>query len=176
MMPNEPGLIDRAINGDKEAFTSLVRRYQNRIFAFIMRMTADRETALDLTQDTFLAAYQNLSGFRKEASFSTWLYQIAANRTRNYMKKSSREVPLVEGYDKASNKERPDTEFERKELESKLLGAIAVLPYKQRLTFNLRYFDQLKFHEIAGIMGVSVSATKTNFAEALAKLKKRLGH
>ena len=175
MMPNEQGLIDKAMNGDKEAFASLVRQYQNRIFAFIMRMTADREAALDLTQDTFLAAYQNLSGFRKEASFSTLLYQIAANRTKNFVKKSKREVPLMDGYDQPSDDDRPDTEFEQRERESLLNQAISSLPHKQRLTFNLRYFDQLKFHEIAEVLGVSVSAAKTNFAEALAKLKKKLG-
>ena len=175
MMPDEPGLIDKAIKGNKEAFASLVRQYQNRIFGFIMRMTADREAALDLTQDTFLAAYQNLQGFRKEASFSTWLYQIAINRTINYMKRSKREVPLADGYDKPSETDRPDIDYEQKEQEKLLKKAIAALPCKQRLTFNLRYFEQMKFHEIAGALGVSVSATKTNFAEALAKLKKMLG-
>jgi RNA polymerase sigma factor (sigma-70 family) len=174
MKPDEPGLIEKAIQGEKEAFTELVRQYQKRIFGFIMRMTADREAALDLTQDTFLAAYQNLSGFRREASFSTWLYQIAANKAKNYMKKSKREVPFMDGYDDSSDADRPDIQLEEKEQEAILKEAIASLPYKQRLTFNLRYFDQLKFNEIAGVLGVSVSATKTNFAEALAKLKKRL--
>ncbi len=174
-MPDEQGLIEKAIKGDKEAFASLVRQYQNRIFGFIMRMTANRETALDLTQDTFLAAYQNLSGFRQEASFSTWLYQIAANKTRNFIKRSKREVSLPVGYDQASEDDRPDTGLEKKEQEALLVEAISGLPHKQRLTFNLRYFEQMKFKEIAGVMGVSVSATKTNFAEALAKLKKRLG-
>jgi len=167
-------LIDKAIKGDKDAFASLVRQYQNRIFGFIMRMTADREAALDLTQDTFLAAYQNLQGFRGEASFSTWLYQIAANRARNYIKKSKREAPLADSFDMPSDTDRPDAEYERKEKERLLNNAIADLPYKQRLTFNLRYFEQMKFNEIAGVLGVSVSATKTNFAEALAKLKKML--
>lgn len=139
-----------------------------------MRMTANRETALDLTQDTFLAAYQNLSGFRQEASFSTWLYQIAANKTRNFMKRSKREVPLPEGYDQASEAVQPDAGMEKKEQEAMLIEAVAALPHKQRLTFNLRYFEQMKFKEIAGVLGVSVSATKTNFAEALAKLKKKL--
>ena len=174
MMPDEQGLIEKAIKGDKEAYASLVRQYQNRIFGFIMRMTADRETALDLTQDTFLAAYENLSGFRQEAAFSTWLYQIAANKTRNFIKRSKREVPMSDDFDQASEAERPDTGMEKREQQALLVEAIGELPYKQRLTFNLRYFEQMKFKDIAGVLGVSVSATKTNFAEALAKLKKRL--
>lgn len=173
-MPDEQGLIQKALGGDKEAFTSLVRQYQNRIFGFIMRMTADRETALDLTQDTFLAAYQHLGDLRKEALFSNWLHQIAANKTRNYIKKSRREVAMPEGYDSVSETGRPDTEFEERQQKLLLEEAIVSLPYKQRLTFNLRYFEQMKFNEIAEVLGVSVSAAKSNFAEALAKLKKRL--
>jgi RNA polymerase sigma-70 factor (ECF subfamily) len=173
-MSDEHGLIEQAVKGDKRAFTALVRRYQDRIFGFIMRMTADREAALDLTQDTFLAVYENLGGFRKEALFSTWLYQIAANKARNYIKKALREVPLPEGYDKASEGGRPDTELERREEKLLLDEAIASLPHRQKMAFNLRYFDQLKFKAVAEIMEISVSAAKTNFAEALVKLKKRL--
>jgi RNA polymerase sigma-70 factor (ECF subfamily) len=174
-MPDEKHLIEKASQGDKAAFTALVRQYQNRIFAFIMRMTANRESALDLTQDTFLAAYQNLAGFRKEASFSTWLFTIAANKTRNYLRRSSREIEMPEGYDVASDDTRPDIDFEKKQTQELLLAAVAGLPVKQRAVFNLRYFEQLKFHEIARIQGTSVSAVKTNFAEALVKLKKKLG-
>lgn len=174
-MPDERLLIERATGGDKQAFTALVRRYQNRIFGFIMRMTANRESALDLTQDTMLAAWQNLDGFRGDAAFSTWLFQIAANKTSNYIKKAKREVPLSDSYDAPSKTSGPDAEYERKEEERLLTQALAVLPTRQRLVFNLRYFEHLKFHEIASLQGISVSATKTSFAEALKKLKNRLG-
>jgi RNA polymerase sigma factor (sigma-70 family) len=175
MMPDERLLIEKAIGGDKKAFAELVGRYQNRIFAFIMRMTANRESTLDLTQDTFLAAYQNLAGFRQDSSFSTWLFQIAANKTRNFLKKSRRETALPDDYDRASESYRPDYELERKEYEQVLLEAVALLPLKQRTVFNLRFYEQLKFGEIARIQGSSVSTAKTNFAEALKKLKKKLG-
>lgn len=174
-MPDERLLTEKAKGGDKKAFTALVGHYQNRIFAFIMRMTANRESALDLTQDTFLAAYQNLAGFRQDSSFSTWLFQIAANKTRNFLKKSQRETALPDNYDRTTVSCRPDYELERKEYEQALLEAVASLPLKQRTVFNLRFYEQLKFDEIARIQGSSVSAAKTNFAEALKKLKKRLG-
>ncbi len=173
-MPDEKLLIDQAIRGDKAAYALLVRQYQNRIFGFIMRMIAEREAALDLTQDTFLAAYQNLSGFRKEASFSTWLYTIATNKTKNYLKRSQRETEIPEDYEQATNSNRPDLDFETKEAQELLLAAISRLPVKQRTAFNLRYFEQLKFHEIARIQESSVSAVKTNFGLALAKLKRIL--
>ena len=174
-MPDEKELIKNASQGDQAAFAALVRQYQNRIFAFIMRMTANRETALDLTQDTFLAAYQNLSGFREEAAFSTWLFTIASNKAKNYLKRAQREVAMPENYEKASDFDRPDLDFEKKQTQELLLAAVSDLPVKQRTVFNLRYFEQLKFNEIARIQGSSVSAAKTNFAEALTKLKKRLG-
>jgi len=175
MIPDERELIQSAIDGRRDAFSTLVRRYQNRVFAFIMRMTADREAALDLTQDTFLAAFQNLSGFRQESSLSTWLFQIASNKTINYMKKAERETALPQRYDTASTADRPDQEFEKKAEEKLLLDALKGLPEKQRAVFNLRFFEHLKFHEIARIQKSSVSAVKTNFAEALKKLKARLG-
>lgn len=174
MAPDEQQLIQNALRGDNESFAILVRQYQNRIFGFIMRMTADRETALDLTQETFLAAYQHLAGFRGDSSFSTWLFQIAANKTKNYLKRSGWEVPLADGYDQASNADRPDVDLEKREQERLLAKAVEALPYKQRVTFALRYFEQMKFADIARIQEVSVSAAKTNFAEALKKLQSRL--
>jgi RNA polymerase sigma-70 factor (ECF subfamily) len=174
MAPDEQQLIQNALRGDKESFTTLVRQYQNRVFGFIMRMTANRDTALDLTQETFLAAFQHLDGFRGDSSFSTWLFQIAANKTKNFLKRAGREVPLSDGYDQPSNVDRPDIDLEKREQERLLAKAVEALPYKQRVTFALRYFEQMKFADIARIQGVSVSAAKTNFAEALKKLQNRL--
>ncbi|MEZ5358648.1 MAG: sigma-70 family RNA polymerase sigma factor [Candidatus Zixiibacteriota bacterium] len=174
-MTNELALIESILQGDQRAFNELVSAYQNRIFGFIMRMTANREAAKDLTQDTFLAAYQNLSRFRQDASFSTWLFQIAANKTKNFIKRAKREVPLPVDFDQASDTNQPDDEYSRKQQEELLLGAVGALPTKQRIAFNLRYFEHMKFDEIARVQSVSVSAAKTNFAEALKKLKKALG-
>ena len=174
MTLDEQALIERATAGDKKAFGEIVRRYQNRIFAFVMRMTHNRDTALDLTQDTLLAAYRNLDGFREEATFSTWLFQIAANKTINSLKRSARETALddVDTVNLASD--HPDTRYIQKERERLVARAIIGLPEKQRLAFGLRYYEHMKFEEIARVMNVSVSAAKTDFSEALKKLKTRL--
>ena len=174
MMPDERRLIERAGQGDQEAFTRLVRQYQNRIFGFIMRMTANREAALDLTQDTLLAAWQNIRQFRQEASFSTWLCQIAVNKTRNYLKKADRETPLADGFDQATASGDPESILTEKRRQADLLAAVGDLPPAQRAVFDLRFFEHLKFDEIARIQQTSVSAAKTSFAEALKKLKRRL--
>jgi RNA polymerase sigma-70 factor (ECF subfamily) len=174
MLPDEQLLIQKASKGDNESFSALVRQYQNRVFSFIMRMTANRDAALDLTQDTFLAAYQNLNSFRGESAFSTWLFQIAINKTRNHLKRSQREVPLNEDYHNIPAISQPDTDYEDRERQERLLGVIGSLPEGQRAVFNLRYFEHMKFEHIAKVHGVSVSAVKTQFAEAVKKLKKWL--
>lgn len=175
MNPDEKAVIDRAARGDKDAFGHLVRQYRQKIFGFMMIMTANRDMAADLTQETFLAAWQNLPGFRQEASFSTWLFQIGGNKARNYLKRAGREVSLDDSHEKASQAASPEEAYEHKRQEELLQKVAAALPIKQRMIFSLRYFDGLKFEEIARIQGVTVSAVKTGFAEALMKLKKRLG-
>ncbi|MEE9443407.1 MAG: sigma-70 family RNA polymerase sigma factor [candidate division Zixibacteria bacterium] len=173
-MAGEKELIEKAAKGDKNAFTELVRTYQNRIFGFVMRMTANRETALDLTQDTFLAAWQNLNGFRKDALFSSWLFQIAANKTKNYLKKAKREISLPNDFDAPSGDVSPHGRVVNKESGQKILQAVTDLPPRQKMVFNMRYFGQMKFNEIAEALEISVSAAKTNYAEALKKLKKSM--
>lgn len=174
MMTDERALIEQAATGDAEAFTKLVRRYQDRIFGLVMRMTSNRDAALDLTQETFLAAWQNLPGFRQEASFSTWLFQIALNKTKNYTKRASRETALPENFDQLSTGDDPEAELAEKTRRERLAGAINELPPVQKAVFHLRFFDCLKFEEIARAQKTSVSAAKTSFAEAVRKLKSKL--
>ncbi len=173
-MPDEQGLIQQAAAGDKRAFAALVRQTQNRVFAFIMRMTANRESALDLTQDVFVAAWEHLAEFRSEAALSTWLIQIASNKTINFLKKAGRETALPENYDMASSAPGPDRDLEDKESRRRLLEEMGKLPPRQRSVFNLRFFEQMKFGEIARSLGISASAAKTSYAEAIKKLKQRL--
>lgn len=173
-MTDERALIEQAATGDTEAFTMLVRRYQDRIFGLVMRMTSNRDAALDLTQETFLAAWQNLPGFRQESSFSTWLFQIALNKTKNYMKRAARETALPDDFDAVSAGTDPEENMAAKMRQERLGRAIEQLPPVQQAVFHLRFYDHLPFDEIARIQKTSVSAAKTSFAEAVRKLTSRL--
>lgn len=173
-MTDERALIEKAATGDAEAFTELVRRYQDRIFGLVMRMTSNRDTALDLTQETFLAAWQNLPGFRQESSFSTWLFQIALNKTRNQMKRAARETALPDDFEAIAAGADPEEDLAAKTRRQRLHQAIESLPPVQKVVFHLRFNDHLPFDEIARIQKSSVSAAKTSFAEAVKKLKRRL--
>lgn len=176
MMDNagERDLVHQAAGGDRAAFTELVQRYQNRIFGFVLRMTGSRDMALDLTQDTFLAAWQNVAGFRQESEFSTWLFQIAVNKTKNEQKRAGKIIPLPDDFDPASEAERPDVAYARKKTEKRLLETVAFLPDRQGTVFNLRYFEHMKFETIAAVLEISPSSVKTSYAEAVKKLKARL--
>jgi len=140
----------------------------------MMRMTSDRDAALDLIQETFLAAWQNLPGFRQESSFSTWLIQIALNKAKNYLKRAGREMALPENFDQVSDAAGPEERLVEKRRMVRLLKALEELPPAQRAVFTLRFFEHLAFDEIARIQKSSVSAAKTNFALAVKKLKKHL--
>jgi RNA polymerase sigma-70 factor (ECF subfamily) len=172
---SEKELIARAKGGDRQAFNTLVRLNKDKMFALIYRMTGDREAALDLMQDTFLAAYMKLSGFRETAVFSSWLYRIASNKTLNYLRRKKLVSFLPFG-----EKGVPDIGYETEnkvvssELNTEIKKAVEELPPKQKLVFNLRFYQQLPFGEIAAILSRSESSVKTNYRKAIEKLRKRL--
>jgi RNA polymerase sigma-70 factor (ECF subfamily) len=138
-------------------------------------MTGDREAALDLMQDTFFSAFKEIKRFRGEASFSSWLYKIASNKALNYLR---RKKLLSLLFLEDSPQVEPVYEMKEDIDAGKLAGAIEAgvraLPPKQKLVFNLRFYDKLQFGEIAKIAGKSESTVKTNYQKALENLRKRL--
>ena len=135
-------------------------------------MTGDRETALDLMQDTFFTAFKELSRFREEANFSSWLYRVASNKTLNYLKRrkilSFLPLARLQGSEPTVEME---SAMERSEISAALLKRIEDLPPKQKLIFNLRYYQELSFVEIARILKKSESTVKTNYQKAIEKLR-----
>jgi len=172
---DEKELVSRAKAGDRRAFDELVRKYKDMMFALTYRMTGNREAALDLVQDTFFAAYRGLKKFREDAGFSSWLYRIASNRSLNYLnrRKLINFLPIGE-----STHREPSYEMEDKasynELSKEMKSAIDSLPPKQKLVFNLRFYEKMPFGEIASVLNKSESTVKTNYQKAVEKLRKKL--
>ncbi len=168
-------LVARAKDGDRQAFDKLVKENKDKMFALTLRMTGDREVALDLMQDTFLTAYKEIGRFRGEAGFSSWLYRIASNKALNYLKRKKilSFIPLTEKTSDAVSYEMPDN-IDGEGLNKELALAINSLPPKQKLVFNLRFYEQLPFGKIAGILNKSESTVKTNYQKAIEKLRKKL--
>ena len=168
-------LVDEVRAGNRQAFTELMRRYQERIYWVARRMVGSHPDADDIVQETFIKAFLSLGDFRGEAGFYTWLYRIAVNLSLNALRKRHivtylRESELAQIVFPPS-KEDPHKELESKELESQLARAVAKLPDKQRAVFVMRYYDEMTYEEIAYVLKTSVGGLKANYFHALRKVK-----
>lgn len=169
-MEEDLTLIEKYLAGNEDAIEELVMRYQRQIYAFVYRMINDMEEAKDLTQKTFIKAIKGIKGFRKEASFKTWLYKIAINTSLNHIKKRRHEeLELEESIigDQAGALsgiiEKEKGEYIKKGLEG--------LPERQRLAIVLRAYDGLSLSETAKTMNCSEGAVKAHYHQGVKRLR-----
>ena len=176
-------LVARSKTGDTESFNQLVKRWERPIFALAYRTLGREEDARDVTQETFLRAFRALSGFKGDAKFSSWLYRIALNLCRDWMRKERR-APMVsvpEGVEveQLAADHGPAETVEdlaaRAELSREVAKAMAHLPEEQRHAIILKEYHGLTFQEIADLMRCPLSTVKTRVYQGLSTLRKRLG-
>jgi RNA polymerase sigma-70 factor, ECF subfamily len=176
-------LVARSKTGDMESFNQLVKRWERPIFALAYRTLGREEDARDVTQETFLRAFRALGGFKGEAKFSSWLYRIALNLCRDWMRKDRR-APLVQipdGFEvELLAADRQPTESvedlaARAELSRGVAAAMEKLPPEQRQAIILKEYHGLTFQEIADLMGCPLSTVKTRVYQGLSTLRKQLG-
>ncbi len=172
---NEEDIINQLQDPDsrREAFGKVVSHYSKQLYWQIRRMVLSHDDANDILQNTFLKAWNNLDYFRGEAKLSTWLYRIAFNECLNFLNKQRAQSTLSIDDDEAStlNQLESDPYFDGDEAELLFQQAIHTLPEKQRLVFNMKYFDEMKYEEISQIMGTSVGALKASFHYAVKKIE-----
>jgi len=164
---------------DRERFSELVARYQDRIYRLIYRMVGDREDSYDLTQGTFLQAYAGLRGFHPGGRFSPWLYRIAINLSLNYLKqRKTPTVPLDEAAEQIpglfSEAVDPEELIQRQEVQAAVQRALASLPDKYRAVVLLRYRENLPYEEIANILGLPENTVGTYLFRAKEQLRSKL--
>ncbi len=160
----------------EQAFNQIVENYTERIYWHIRRFLCCHEDANDLLQDIFIKIWNSLPSFRGDSQIYTWLYRIATNETLNYLRKIRRENAVsfdVVGEMLATRIDE-DPSFNGNALQRELHKAIQRLPEKQRLVFNMRYFDEMKYEDIAEITGTSVGALKASYHHAYNKIKESL--
>jgi len=176
-------LVARSKTGDMDSFNQLVKRWERPIFALAYRTLGREEDARDVTQETFLRAFRALSGFKGDAKFSSWLYRIALNLCRDWMRKERR-APLVavpEGVDveQLAAERGPVETVEdlaaRSELSREVARAMESLPTEQRQAIILKEYHGLTFQEIADLMKCPLSTVKTRVYQGLSTLRKQLG-
>lgn len=158
------------------AFSGLVRLYQERLYWHIRKMVLSHDDANDVLQNTFLKAWNAIAGFRGDAQISSWLYRIATNETMTFLaQKRMRNVASMEDEEGLlMNQLHADTYFDGNEAEMRLQEAILTLPEKQRLVFNMKYFDDLTYEQMEEILETSVGALKASYHHAVKKIEKLL--
>ena len=160
----------------REAFTQIVSQYGEKLYWQIRKMVLNHDDADDLLQNTFLKAWSNLDYFRGEAKISTWLFKIAINECITFLNKqrTQHNVSLDDTDVFLLEQLRSDEYFSGDEVQLKLQEAILRLPEKQRLVFNMKYFDDMKYDDMSEILGTSVGALKASYHYAVKKIEEYL--
>lgn len=154
------------------AFNQLVRKYQKRVYWHIRRLVVDHDDADDVTQNTFIKAWKGLHGFKEDSQLFTWLYRIATNESFTFLKqkKANLNIPF-DDVSYSMSKIQDDNYFTGDEIQKKLQMAILTLPEKQRIVFNMKYFDELKYEEMSQVLDTSVGALKASYHIAVKKIE-----
>ena len=146
--------------------------YQSRLYWHIRRLIVQHDVAQDVLQDTFIKAYQNFAQFKNDSKLYTWLYRIATNEALQQLAKMKKMQKADEDAEQKLQKLVADNvEHDAEEIQILLQKAIQTLPEKQKLVFNIRYYDELPFEEISKILDMSVSTCKTNYHYAKEKIE-----
>ncbi len=162
----------------QDAFRVLMRTYGEQLYWQIRRMVVNHDDADDLLQNSFVKAWTNLPKFRGDSKISTWLYKIAVNESINFLNKErARKAELAddEGSSFLLSNLESDPWFDGDRIQRDLQDAIAKLPDKQRLVFNMRYFDEMKYEDMSEVLGTSVGALKASYHHAVKKIESELG-
>jgi RNA polymerase sigma factor (sigma-70 family) len=164
-------------SGDaNQAFELIVRKYQRKIYQVIRRLLVDHDDTHDVMQNTFIKAWKGLSNFREDAQLYTWLYRIATNESLTFLSKSKKNLQQsIDDYFELSNhadSSVPDLNGE--DIQHRLQRAIETLPEKQRVVFNMKYYDELKYEEMSEILDTSVGALKASYHIAVKKIEEYL--
>ncbi len=173
-------IIERTLGGDTDAFNLLVRRWERHIYGLTLRMLGRDDEAKDATQETFLSAYRNLSKFRGEAKFSSWIYRIALNICNTRLRGRSRFVISIEeqreesGFEPVADTNDLGDNIQQQQITLHVRRALQSLPAEMRQVIVMKEYEGLKFSEIADILGIPLSTVKTRMYTGLSEMRKRL--
>ncbi|MBY0482214.1 MAG: sigma-70 family RNA polymerase sigma factor [Chitinophagaceae bacterium] len=178
MHPSDKDLLAQfSVSSTKEkGFTAIIRKYQEKLYWHIRRMVVDHADTDDILQNTFIKIWKGLDNFREDSQLYTWLYRIATNETLSFLERQKKNatISLSDVGVSLENKVKADTNFNANQLEWRLQLAIQALPERQRLVFNLRYYDALPYEEMSRILDTSEGALKASYHHAAKKIEQFL--
>jgi RNA polymerase sigma-70 factor, ECF subfamily len=157
----------------ERAFTAIIKKYQEKLYWHIRRLLVDHEDTNDVLQNMFIKVWKGLENFREDSQLYTWLYRIATNESLTFLSKQKKNssVSLSDVETGLSNKIKSDSNFDANKLEWKLQLGIQSLPEKQRIVFNLRYYDEMPYEEMSRILDTSEGALKASYHHAAKKIE-----
>ena len=157
----------------EQGFTTIIKKYQEKLYWHIRRMVIDHEDANDVLQNVFIKVWNGLTNFREDSQLYTWLYRVATNECLTFLEqqKKRNSISFSDVENGLGNKLRSDTNFDANRLEWKLQLGIQKLPEKQRLVFNLRYYDEMPYEEMSRILETSEGALKASYHHAAKKIE-----
>jgi RNA polymerase sigma factor (sigma-70 family) len=157
----------------ERAYTAIIKKYQEKLYWHIRRMVVDHDDANDVLQNVFIRVWKGLENFREDSQLYTWLYRIATNESLTFIEQQKKRSSVSLNDDEAglSNKVRADQHFDFQKLEWKLQLAIQQLPEKQRVVFNLRYYDEMPYEEMSKVLETSEGALKASYHHAVKKIE-----
>ncbi len=164
-------LISRAIEGNKRAWLSLIKRYESQIYQYGIRMTGRHEDALDLMQEIFISVFRNLQNYRGEGSFRGWLFKIAHYRCIEFYRRKKPNQGLDDVPEVECGADGPEQSLHLGQSNQQLVNAMQALPLSQKAVVELKFFGQFTFEEIAEQLGISVNTAKSRLYGALGKLR-----
>ncbi|WP_194774327.1 RNA polymerase sigma factor [Pararhodonellum marinum] len=160
----------------EKGYRLLIEAYQKRVYGLVRKMVIIHEDADDITQNTFIKAFKNIHQFNGNSGLFTWLYRIATNESLNFLEKKKRRffLSIDDHHETMTQYLGRSNHITGDEIEKKLLHALLKLPEKQRLVFNLKYFEDLSYDEMSKITDTSIGALKASYHHAVKKLEKEL--
>lgn len=174
-MTNETVLIEQLKNVQtrEKAFRELISLYKERLYWHIRKIVISHDDTDDVLQNTFIKVYRNISKFNQDSKLFSWMYRIATNESISFINKRAKErnIAVSEMQEQLTSSLESDNYFSGEEIQEILQMAIATLPQKQQLVFNMKYFDDLKYTEISEILGTTVGALKASYFHAVKKIE-----
>lgn len=160
----------------QEAFKTLLAEYKERLYWHIRKIVIIHEDADDVLQNTFIKVFKNIGKFRADSKLYSWMYRIATNESITFINKKAKkqQVSLEKLHRDTVCNLRADVYFNGSEIQLKLQQAIAKLPQKQQLVFNMKYFDGIKYKDMSEILDTSVGALKASYHHAVKKIENEL--
>jgi RNA polymerase sigma factor (sigma-70 family) len=157
-------------------FNMLVRSYQQKVYWLVRKMVIDHDDADDLTQEVFIKVHKSIDNFREDSLLYTWIYRIATNECLTFLNKKKKRffLPIEDVNEALAQKIDSSSSFTGDEIQKKLQKAILTLPDKQRLVFNLKYFEEMPYEQMSAVTGTSEGALKASYHLAVKKIEEFL--